>query len=69
MAGVIPAIFAVLITVSSEFRQWVGQSADPTFTQKILQNIALVLSPGQPLYLVLFGAMIIFFAIFIRHWF
>jgi preprotein translocase subunit SecY len=65
MAGVIPAIFASsLLLFPASLGQWVGQSADPTFTQKILQNIALVLSPGQPLYLVLFGAMIIFFCYF-----
>ena len=65
MAGVIPAIFASsLLLFPASLGQWVGQSADPTFTQKILQNMALVLSPGQPLYLVLFGAMIIFFCYF-----
>ena len=65
MAGVIPAIFASsLLLFPASLGQWVGQSADPTFTQKILQNVALVLSPGQPLYLVLFGAMIIFFCYF-----
>ena len=65
MAGVIPAIFASsLLLFPASLGQWVGQSADPTLTQKILQNMALVLSPGQPLYLVLFGAMIIFFCYF-----
>ena len=65
MAGVIPAIFASsLLLFPASLGQWVGQSPDPTLTQKILQNMALVLSPGQPLYLVLFGAMIIFFCYF-----
>ncbi|WP_037031071.1 preprotein translocase subunit SecY, partial [Psychrobacter sp. TB47] len=65
MAGVIPAIFASsLLLFPASLGQWVGQSTDPTFVQKILQNMALVLSPGQPLYLVLFGAMIIFFCYF-----
>ncbi|MFX2222304.1 preprotein translocase subunit SecY, partial [Acinetobacter baumannii] len=32
--------------------------------KRSLQDLALVLSPGQPLYLVLFGALIIFFCYF-----
>lgn len=65
MAGVIPAIFASsLLLVPASMSQWIGQSAEPTTFQNILQNIALVLSPGQPLYLVVFGAMIIFFCYF-----
>lgn len=65
MAGVIPAIFASsLLLVPASLSQWVGQAADPNLAQRIMQNIALVLSPGQPLYLALFGAMIIFFCYF-----
>lgn len=65
MAGVIPAIFASsLLLVPASLTQWVGQAADPNLAQRIMQNIALVLSPGQPLYLALFGAMIIFFCYF-----
>nr|WP_230659280.1 preprotein translocase subunit SecY [Psychrobacter sp. I-STPA10] len=65
MAGVIPAIFASsLLLFPASLGQWVGSSADPSLTQRILQNVSLVLAPGQPLYLVLFGAMIIFFCYF-----
>ncbi len=66
MAGVIPAIFASsLLLFPASLGQWVG-SADPNagFIQRSLQDVALVLSPGQPLYLVLFGALIIFFCYF-----
>lgn len=65
MAGVIPAIFASsLLLFPASLGQWVGHSPDPNMFQKFLQNMALVLSPGQPLYLVIFGAMIIFFCYF-----
>ena len=66
MAGVIPAIFASsLLLFPASLGQWLG-SADPNagFVKRTLQDLALVLSPGQPLYLVLFGALIIFFCYF-----
>ena len=66
MAGVIPAIFASsLLLFPASLGQWVG-SADPNagVIKRALQDLALVLSPGQPLYLVLFGALIIFFCYF-----
>ena len=65
MAGVIPAIFAsALLMFPASLGQWVGNSADPSAWQQFLQTLSLVLAPGQPLYLVLFGAMIIFFCYF-----
>lgn len=65
MAGVIPAIFASsLLLFPVSLGQWVGHSADPTLIQSFLQNIALVLSPGQPLYLLIFASLIIFFCYF-----
>jgi preprotein translocase subunit SecY len=65
MAGVIPAIFASsLLLFPASLGQWVGNSPNPNVAQRILQDVALVLSPGQPLYLVLFGVMIIFFCYF-----
>lgn len=66
MAGVIPAIFASsLLLFPASIGQWVG-SADPNagFVKRMLQDVALFLSPGQPMYLVLFGALIIFFCYF-----
>ncbi|WP_315042048.1 preprotein translocase subunit SecY [Faucicola mancuniensis] len=65
MAGVIPAIFASsLLLFPASLGQWVGHSANPNMFQTFLQNMALVLSPGQPLYLVIFAALIIFFCYF-----
>lgn len=66
MAGVIPAIFASsLLLFPASLGQWVG-SSDPNagVVKSFLQDMALVLSPGQPLYLVLFGSLIIFFCYF-----
>ena len=65
MAGVIPAIFASsLLLVPASLGQWTTVNENPTLTQQIIQNITLVLQPGQPLYLLLFGVMIIFFCYF-----
>ena len=65
MAGVIPAIFASsLLLVPASLGQWTTVNESPTLTQQIIQNISLVLQPGQPLYLLLFGVMIIFFCYF-----
>jgi preprotein translocase subunit SecY len=61
MAGVIPAIFASsLLLAPASIAQWFGQS--PGFDW--LQQVALVLSPGQPLYIMAFAAGIIFFSFF-----
>lgn len=65
MAGVIPAIFASsLLLLPASLGQWSGASADPTTFQTILQNISLILQPGSPLYLLVFGVLIIFFCYF-----
>lgn len=65
MAGVIPAIFASsLLLVPASLGQWTTVNENPTLTQQIIQNITSVLQPGQPLYLLLFGVMIIFFCYF-----
>lgn len=65
MAGVIPAIFASsLLLLPASLGQWTSGNTNPTTTQEILQNISLVLHPGEPLYLLLFGVMIIFFCYF-----
>ncbi|WP_294033949.1 preprotein translocase subunit SecY [uncultured Moraxella sp.] len=65
MAGVIPAIFASsLLLLPASLGQWTSGVDNPTLTQEVLQNISLVLQPGQPLYLLLFALMIIFFCYF-----
>ena len=65
MAGVIPAIFASsLLLFPASLGQWFGQAVNPNWFQRLLQDIALTLSPGQPLYLLLFALLIIFFCYF-----
>ena len=61
MAGVIPAIFASsLLLAPASMAQWFGQAPSMSW----LQDVALVLSPGQPLYILLFAGGIIFFSFF-----
>jgi preprotein translocase subunit SecY len=61
MAGVIPAIFASsLLLAPASMAQWFGNAPGMAW----LQEIALVLSPGQPLYILLFAAGIVFFCFF-----
>lgn len=61
MAGVIPPIFASsLILFMATISQWFGKSAHFSF----LTDVGLMLSPGQPLYMVLFAGAIIFFCFF-----
>ena len=63
MAGVIPPIFASSIilfpgTIATWFGSGEGMVAD------ILQQVSMTLSPGQPLYVLLYAAAIIFFCFF-----
>lgn len=61
MAGVIPPIFASSILLfPASMGQWFGQSEGMDW----LQNVALALGPGQPLYILLFSIAIIFFCYF-----
>ena len=62
MAGVIPAIFASSVLLfPTSISQWFGQGVNaPAF----LQDIALLIGPGQPLYILLFSSLIIFFSFF-----
>ncbi len=63
MAGVIPPIFASSMilfpgTIASWFGQGEGQAAE------MLQSVAQALSPGNPLYIIMYTAVIIFFCFF-----
>ena len=63
MAGVIPAIFASsLLLFPQSMASWVG-SGDGQF-DRFLQGLAVALGPGQPLNIILFSALIIFFCFF-----
>jgi preprotein translocase subunit SecY len=61
MSGVIPPIFASsIILFPATIAGWFGQSESMTW----LKDIAAVLSPGQPIYVMLYAAAIIFFCFF-----
>jgi len=61
MAGVIPPIFASsIILFPATLAGWFGQSDKATW----LRDIAATLSPGQPIYVLLYAAAIIFFCFF-----
>jgi preprotein translocase subunit SecY len=58
MAGVIPAIFASsLLLFPASIGQWFGQSPGMEW----LQDMSLLIAPGQPLNIILFSLGIIFF--------
>lgn len=58
MAGPIPPIFASSIVLfPATLSQWLGQNSDLGW----LTEIGMALSPGQPLYVLLFGLAIVFF--------
>lgn len=64
MAGVIPAIFASSILLfPASIAQWFGQGGDGV-VNNALQEIALAIGPGQPLYILLFAGLITFFCFF-----
>ncbi len=61
MAGVIPAIFASsIIMFPATASTWFAQAGSATWLQRVSQ----ALSPGEPLYLILYGSLIAGFAFF-----
>ncbi len=63
MAGVIPAIFASsLLLFPQSIASWVS-SGDGKFDQ-FLQSLAAALGPGQPLNIIIFTVLIVFFCFF-----
>jgi len=61
MSGVIPPIFASsLILFPATIAQWFGTADGLGW----LQNLAAKLSPGQPIYILLYASLIIFFCFF-----
>ncbi len=66
-AGVIPAIFASsLLLFPASLATWFGQGVEgeTSWIKSALQEVALAIGPGQPLYLIVFAALIIFFCFF-----
>jgi len=65
MSGVIPPIFASSILMfPATIAQFFGQAADPNPFQRFLQTMGANLGPGQPIYVLLYAALIIFFCFF-----
>jgi preprotein translocase subunit SecY len=61
MAGVIPPIFASsIILFPASLGSWFGQAEG----MRWLKDLSTTLSPGQPLYVMLYAALIIFFCFF-----
>ncbi|MBF2754965.1 MAG: preprotein translocase subunit SecY [Gammaproteobacteria bacterium AqS3] len=61
MSGVIPAIFASsLLLFPATISQWAGSDGSNAW----LQEFALLISPGQPLYVILFAVLIAGFCFF-----
>lgn len=61
MSGVIPAIFASsLVLFPATISTWFGQAGQSGWLQEISQQ----LTPGSPVYLLLFGGLIVFFCFF-----
>jgi preprotein translocase subunit SecY len=62
MAGVIPAIFASSIFLfPASIAQWFGGSSE---NMSWLQDMAFMIGPGQPLNIILFTVLIVFFCFF-----
>ena len=65
MSGVIPPIFASSILMfPATIAQFFGNAQEPNVFQKALQTIGANLGPGQPIYVLLYAALIIFFCFF-----
>jgi len=68
MAGVIPPIFAssILMFPATIAQFFGGQAGNPdtNMVQRALQVIGANLGPGQPIYVLLYAAMVIFFCFF-----
>jgi len=63
MSGVIPPIFASsIILFPTTLVSWAGQTTNPVLRK--LQDIAQLIAPGQPLYVILYAAGIVFFCFF-----
>ena len=63
MSGVIPAIFASsIILFPGTIVAWLGNGQGPV--ANFLQEVSMLLQPGQPLYEILYATAIVFFCFF-----
>ncbi len=65
MSGVIPPIFASsIILFPATLAQWFTSGEGAGTVVRLLKDLAATLSPGQPVYILLYAAAIIFFCFF-----
>ena len=65
MAGVIPPIFASsIILLPATIVGWFATGASDTWFTRALKDASAALSPGQPVYVLLYATMIVFFCFF-----
>lgn len=65
MSGVIPPIFASsLLLFPATIASWFGKAGEPGAIQSFLQQLAAALTSGQPVHMVLYASLIIFFCFF-----
>ena len=65
MSGVIPPIFASsIILFPATMAGWFGGTGDGGMLRNFLRDAAAVLSPGQPIYVILYASAIVFFCYF-----
>jgi preprotein translocase subunit SecY len=65
MAGVIPPIFASsLLVFPATIAQFMANNPNPSWWETGIQKVAAALNYGQPLHVILFALLIVFFAFF-----
>ena len=65
MSGVIPPIFASsIILLPATIVGWFATGQDAGWFTRTLKDVSSALSPGQPVYVMLYAAMIVFFCFF-----
>ena len=65
MSGVIPPIFASsIILLPASVVGWIATGQSESMIMRALKDASSALSPGQPIYVLLYAAMIVFFCFF-----
>ncbi len=65
MSGVIPPIFASsIILLPATIVGWIATGQGDSMFMRVLKDASAALSPGQPVYVMLYAAMIVFFCFF-----
>ncbi len=65
MSGVIPPIFASsIILLPATVVGWIATGQSDSMLMRMLKDTSAALSPGQPIYVMLYAAMIVFFCFF-----